>query len=682
MPVSEMSVAVIPRIKNDPCSWSEDQWLKKYWPIVEARKKFVEQRRADWLNGKSLIEFCNWHHEFGLHRLADGRWVFREWLPNATSVTLIGEFSDWQEEEKFSLKRTENGCWEGSFAGPVFSYGMQYKLFIKWPGGSGWRLPCSAKRVVRNSRNLWENVNFNAEECSRPIFQWKNSVPPMPFSPLIYEAHVGMAQNEEKVGTFREFTANVLPRIAAGGYNYVQLMAIMQHPYYASFGYHVTNFYAVCDLFGSPEDFKELVDTAHGMGLRVIMDIVHSHAASNELEGLATVAGDSAQFFLPGAEGKHEAWGSCCFNYGKEEVARFLASNCIYWLEEFHLDGFRFDGITSMLYRDHGLNHVFGGYDDYFNNNVSWDAYAYLSLVNAAIHKYRPDAITIAEDVSGIPGLAVPVEEGGCGFDYRMAMGVTDYWFKLLDEHDEDWNMDELWHEMTNRRMDEKTLSYVECHDQSLVGGQTFLFRCLGASMYYAMQNNIDNVLVDRGMALHKMSRLLTMATAGFGYLNFMGNEFGHPEWIDFPREGNGWSCQFALRRWDLADNPDLKFHSLLVFDHAALALLHPEDLFYGSKTQLLKIDSGAKIIAFERAGFIFCFNFHYGESYVDYELLVPDGNYQYILSSDAAEFGGQDRIQKNQIWTTQMRVENQTRNNYIKLYIPSRVALVLKKIS
>jgi len=666
------------RLSNAPVSLERDSYLFPYRREMAERTEYARELRMRIAAGKTLYERSDWHLVYGLHRQRGG-WRFRAWLPKATAVWLVGDFSGWQKRREYSLSPVGNGDWGGKFPAEVFRHGQNYQLFVQWPGGEGWRLPDCAERVVSQKEPDGSTL-FHAQVWDQPAYRWKYPNPQEPTPPVIYEAHVGMAQCEPKVGTFEEFRRNILPRVAACGYNCLQLMAVANHPYYASFGYHVTNFYAVTPLFGTPDDFKRLIDDAHGRGIRVIMDLVHSHSCPNELEGIGNLCGDRSQFFLPGERGVHQAWGSLCFDYAKPQVARFLLSNCRYWLEEYRLDGFRFDGVTSMLYHGHGLNRCFTSYADYFGPGVDWASCAYLSLANELVHVCRPQALTFAEDVSGMPGLAAPLEQGGLGFDYRLAMGVTDYWFKLLDIPDEHWSMSGLWHETTNRRQDERTVSYVECHDQSLVGGRTFLFRCLGEEMYTGMDNPPTSPTVIRGLALHKMSRLLTAVTAGHGYLTFMGNEFGHPEWVDFPREGNGWSFDHARRRWDLCDDPRLCFHGLWLFERRLLHLLANHDL-YASRPQLLRLDEDRKILACERNGLIFVFNFHPENSYADFQLEVPGGYFQLVLDSDSRDFCGLGRQTPAQRQVTCRIQAGDIVKNCLRLYLPSRTAAVWQKL-
>ena len=660
---------------NDPIPFGSDPSLEPFAPQIAARRNRVEQILQKLTGGAiSIGDFASGHHYLGLHKTKE-KWIFREWAPNADSITLVGDFSNWEVKEEFRLENLDRGIKELILPAETLRHGMHYAMLVEWPGGSGLRIPAYARKVSQDEKSKLFTAMVWDEEASS--YHFKNPTPPRPDAALIYEAHAGMAQEEEKIGTFNEFREKILPKVAAGNYNTLQLMAVVNHPYYASFGYHVANFFAVSDRFGTPEDFKHLVDAAHGMGLRVIIDLVHSHAVRNEAEGLAKIDGSTGTYFHEGIRGIHPTWDSLCFDYSKPEVLHLLLSNCRYWLEEYNIDGFRFDGVTSMLYFDHGLNRAFATLDEYYSSNVDEDALAYLTLANKVIHELRPDAVTIAEDVSGMPGLAAPLAEGGAGFDYRMAMGVTDTWFKMLDLRDEEWDMFQLYHELTNQRRDERTVSYVECHDQALVGGRTALFAMTGPEVYFAMHLNSNNPVIDRAVALHKMMRLATAATGNSGYLNFMGNEFGHPEWIDFPREGNNWSCKYARRQWSLSEDPTLRFHALLKFDRALMKLVSEED-FYKAAVQCARIDREAKVLIFERGGFWFLFNFHPHCSCAGYTFEALPGEYESVLCTDCKEFDGFGNVEfPRRYWTIKRPTGTQ-----LGVYLPSRTALVLKRVN
>ena len=665
---------VLPILKNDP-------WLEPFADAINGRHNEVinvEQRLTQ--ESGSLSEFANAHRYFGLHKYDDGQWVFREWAPNATAITLIGDFSNWEKRPEYALQPLGNGVWKGVFPADALSHEQLFKMLVEWPGGQGERIPAYATRVIQD-----ENTKIFSAQVWNPAkpYKWKVKKFTPDVKPLlIYECHIGMAQQEEKVGSYDEFRTKVLPRIAADGYNAIQIMAIQEHPYYGSFGYHVSSFFAPSSRFGTPDQLRALIDAAHAAGIAVIMDIVHSHAVKNENEGLGRLDGSYDLYFYGDHRREHPAWDSLCFDYGKDEVMHFLLSNCKYWLEEFHFDGFRFDGVTSMLYYNHGLGQAFGGYGDYYNGGQDTNAITYLTLANKLIHEVNPNAITIAEEMSGMPGLALPFADGGMGFDYRMAMGIPDYWIKTLKEKkDEDWHPTSIFWELTNRRADERTISYVESHDQALVGDKTVIFRLIDKEMYWHMMVGDTDATVARGIALHKMIRLVTAASINGGYLNFMGNEFGHPEWIDFPREGNGWSYKYARRQWDLVDREDLQYQFLNNFDNAMIELIGGTYNFQDLPVRKLWEKDDDQVLAFMRGDLVFVFNFNPFKSFTDYGILAPGGVYLTALSSDNPNFGGFGNIDETvEHITTRDELYAPAGVEWLKLYLPARSAMVLRR--
>lgn len=664
----------IPLIADDP-------WLEPYADDVKARL----ERCMDMISGiveshGSLKSYAMAYQHMGInYDAARQGWVYREWAPAAKGLFLVGDFNGW-DRNAHPLRRNEQGMWELFIPDPgrtELTHGSKVKVHIQGANGSRMdRIPAWIRRVVQNpethdfSGQIWDT----GEE-----FQWTDSQFTLPKgAPFIYEAHTGMAQEREGVGTYREFADNVLPRIQNLGYNCIQMMAIQEHPYYGSFGYHVSNFFAPSSRFGTPEDLKYLINACHRRGIAFIMDVVHSHAVKNFAEGLNEFDGSDHQYFHPGGRGHHSSWDSKLFNYGKPEVQQFLLSNIAYWMEEFHIDGFRFDGVTSMLYFHHGDHVTFDHYDKYFKDGVEWDAITYLQVANELIHHLKPDALSICEDMSGMPGACRKVEEGGLGFDFRLAMGIPDYWIKLLKHsRDEDWNIHEIWSVLTNRRYGEKNIAYSESHDQALVGDKTLAFWLMDKEMYFHMQVEDQNLIIDRGIALHKMLRFVSAALGGEGYLNFMGNEFGHPEWIDFPREGNGWSHKYARRQWSLADDANLKYKYLQAFDKAMISTLRAAHVLDSDPATQLNMDSDNKVMVFYRGGLVFVFNFHPTQAIPDYKFIVPEpGKYKVILNSDALAFGGFGRIDESLEHFTQ---PDEYKNHKLSVYVTNRTAMVLK---
>ena len=660
----------------------DDEYLRPYEAAIRGRAQHAFDRANELTQGKcSLADWANAHNYYGLHRDEDG-WVFREWAPHATSMWLVGDFNGWKIDPDFEIFRipgTDN--WERRIPAGRIHHLDKYHLEMRWDGGRDERIPAYARYVTQDNRTKLFSACVWAPERR---YEWKNPsvlLPPPHGFPVIYEAHVGMGTEEEKVGSYVEFRDNILPKIKQAGYNTVQLMAVMEHPYYGSFGYHVSSFFAASSRFGTPDELKSLVDAAHGMGLRVIMDLVHSHAVANERDWLSRFDGTDYQYFHSGSKGWHSAWGSRCFDYGKTDVIHFLLSNCKFWLEEYGFDGYRFDGVTSMLFWNHGLGDAFTDYGMYFNGSSDDDAWAYLQMANRVIHETKPSAITIAEDVSGMPGVAAPVDDCGMGFDYRMAMGEPDFWFKLAEKvKDDDWQMGGIFWELTNKRAEEKVVSYVESHDQALVGGKTFLFQCVDKEIYWGMRTDQENLTIERGIALHKMARLSTFGLNGGAYLNFMGNEFGHPEWIDFPRAENGWNYSHARRQWSLRDNPELRFKGLADFDEA---MLHELSAISQAAPMKLVANEQDKILAFLRGEFIFVFNFNPTRSFENYGILVPPASsWRHLFDTDEPRFGGQGRIQPGMSYSPSL-VLDASRNEWIqqiKLYLPSRTALCLRR--
>ena len=658
----------------------DDPWLKPYEEDINKRYEFYVDKYKDITNAhKSLKSYASRDKELGFHYDHDKKgWWYKEWAPAAQQLWLIGDFNGW-DSQSHALERKEDGVWEiflpDEGSQNVLPHQSRVKVKVMANDQYKDRIPAYITRAVQDeqthdfSGQIWNPAEpFHWTDQSFDLDAIKE--------PIIYECHLGMAQEKEGVGTYREFADNILPRIQDLGYNCVQFMAIKEHPYYGSFGYHVSNFFAPSSRFGSPEDLKYMVNKAHEMGMAVIMDMVHSHAVKNMSEGLNDFDGSGHQYFHEGGRGYHTGWDSKLFDYSKDEVLRFLLSNVRYWIEEFHFDGYRFDGVTSMMYHHHGDHVSFDHYDKYFKDMVDWDAIRYLQLANVLIHELKPAAISIAEDMSGMPGISRKIDEGGVGFDYRLGMGIPDYWIKILKHTpDEDWDIHQIWDVLSNRRWKEKTIAYSESHDQALVGDKTLAFWLMDKEMYWHMSKDDDNIIIDRGMALHKLLRLITATVGGEGYLNFIGNEFGHPEWIDFPRQDNGWSYKYARRQWQLVDNPDLKYQYLNNFDRAMVHVLKENHVLSANPAQQLNMDAENKVIIYERNNLIFIINFHSSHSIADYTFTSNQGGkYKAVLISDAPEFGGHNRVDANTEYHT-------LKDDKLSVYIPSRSALVLKKV-
>ncbi len=690
--------------KNQLQLVKDDPWLSPYEEEINGRyKRFKATLKDIKEQAGSLKSFANAYDFLGLNYDKEAKgWYYREWAPEAVNLALIGDFNNWDGSSHILTKNENTGIWEIFIAGKkTLPHESKFKIRVTTHSDVIDRLPAYVNKVIQDPNTH----GFDAQVWKDKKFKWTDKKFNLADikTPIIYECHVGMAQEKEGVGSYLEFADIVLPRIQKLGYNCIQMMAVQEHPYYGSFGYHVSNFFAPTSRFGNPEDLKYLINKAHEMGIAVIMDIVHSHAVKNLHEGLNNFDGSQAQYFHEGGRGYHTGWDSKLFNYGKTEVLQFLLSNVKYWLKEFHFDGFRFDGVTSMLYFHHGDHVSFDNYDKYFND-AEWDAITYLQLANKLIHEIKPNAISIAEDMSGMPGLCRPIAEGGIGFDYRLAMGIPDYWIKLLKhKQDEEWDIHEMWHTLMNRRFNEKTIAYAESHDQALVGDKTLAFWLMDKEMYFHMQVSDANMIIDRGIALHKMLRMFTITLGGDAYLTFMGNEFGHPEWVDFPREGNNWSYAHARRQWSLANNDLLKYKYMQLFDQQMIELVKEHDLLNTNPPQQLNMDTHNNVIIFERNNLIFIFNFHPTNSIPDYEFnVIQQGEYKIILNSDNGNVGGFNRVDDHvtfhsytEVYEVKEEVEVKTpkgkkkikeeikvyKQEKLKIYNTNRTCLVLEKI-
>lgn len=667
------------KIIAEPKILEIDPWLISYKRDLELRiKRYTDGKKTLLGVGNHFIDFANGHHYFGFHCTNKG-WTYREWAPAADALFLIGDFNYW-DRTSHELVKKENGCWEIFIPGKgSLKHESRVKVHVIKNGQGRDRIPLYINRAVQDPvtfdfsgqiwkpyrKYKWQDADFQSDQTGAPI---------------IYEAHIGMAQEKEAVGSYREFEENILPRIKALGYNTIQLMALMEHPYYGSFGYHVSNYFAASSRFGTPDELKSLIDKAHSMGIRVLMDIVQSHAVKNISEGINEFDGTEDQFFHSGSKGYHNAWDSKLFNYGKHEVIHFLLSNVKYWMEEYHLDGFRFDGVTSMIYHDHGLGTDFDNYGKYFSMNTDIEAITYLQFANELIKEINPEAMSIAEDMSGMPGMCRPIADGGIGFDYRLSMGMPDFWFKQIKVPDHDWNMNALWHELNTGRPGEKRIGYVESHDQALVGDKTLIFTMADQEMYWHMGKHSQNLIIDRAIALDKMIRFITISSSTEGYLNFMGNEFGHPEWVDFPRKENGLSYKHARRQWSLADDPALRYEALKHFDGAMIRFM-VEKAMMGVAPKLLWLDQERKIIAYRKNDCIYLFNFHPTESYPDLEIPVHEtGRFKVVLDTDEEQFGGFNRISHDETYESQT-LQIKPEFTGISIYSPCRTAMVLAKI-
>jgi 1,4-alpha-glucan branching enzyme len=688
--------------KFDDTLWSHADHFRYRWNIFKSIRAAIDA------NEGGVDAFTQGWLYYGInrgeHEGKKGLW-YREWAPGARALALTGEFNAWDPAPEHWAVKNEFGVWQlflpdAADGTPAIAHKTKVKARVETAYGE-WvdRIPAWIKWATQEWNEIQYNgVHWQPPEAGAPgevaegkAYTWKWPRPPKPAHLRIYECHVGMSSKEPKVNSYTEFREEVLPRIRRAGYNAVQIMAVQEHAYYGSFGYHVTNFFAASSRCGTPDELKAMIDEAHRQGLVVLMDVVHSHASKNTQDGLNMFDGTDGMYFHGGGRGYHWMWDSRCFNYGNWETLRFLLSNARWWVDEYKFDGYRFDGVTSMMYHHHGLSTTFtGNYDEYFGMATDVEAVVYLQLVNNVLHDLFPTVITVGEDVSGMPAFCRPWHEGGVGFDYRLNMAIADKWIEVCAMGDSDWNMGNLVHTMANRRYAEACVGYAESHDQALVGDKTIAFQLMDKEMYDGMAIGTPNAAVDRGIALHKLIRLLTAALGGESYLSFMGNEFGHPEWIDFPRDdtydpstgafvpGNGGSLEKCRRRWDLADDEGLKYRFMSAFDRAFCHLDKAFGFMAAPHTYVSRKSEGDKVIVVERGDLVFVFNFHPTASYTNYRVgALNAGPYKVILSSDEPAFGGWSNVTKDSdvaFPTTDGDYDGRPRS--LSVYAPSRTVV------
>lgn len=676
-----------------------DPWLEPFSPqLINRQLQFKEWHESLLKSEKSLDSFASSYEKYGVHADWNTKQItVTQYVPDVKEVSIVGDFNHWDPNSHKLVQANNFGLWsltidavDGEF---VIPHDSRYKISMLLPSGERiYRLDPWVIRATPSTENtLYEGRFWNPNPSD--VYKRKTPRPKNKDGIKIYEAHVGISTPEAKVGSYKNFTTKILPIIHRLGYNTIQLMAVMEHAYYASFGYQVTNFFAASSRFGSPEDLKELIDEAHRLGISVLLDVVHSHSSKNVEDGLNMFNGTDHYLFHGGVKGNHDLWDSRLFNYSNYETLRFLLSNLKFYIEFYGFDGFRFDGVTSMLYKHHGLSYGFSGdYNEYFNPDlVDNDAITYLILAHKLLDEIsiREDITltTIAEDVSGMPTLCLPVNKGGIGFDYRLSMAIPDMWIKILKHlTDEQWDLGLIVHTLTNRRYGEKCISYCESHDQALVGDKTIAFWLMDKEMYTNMSVLTElTPVIDRGISLHKLIRLLTFSLGGEGYLTFEGNEFGHPEWLDFPRVGNNESYHYARRQFNLIEDDLLRYKFLFEFDAAMQHLDTKYNILLSQQAYVSLKHEGDKVLVFERNGLLFIFNFNSTQSFPDYKVGVETpGVYQIVLNSDDPKFGGHGRIEE--VTSTGEKLQFFTNNdpwnnraNSLFVYIPSRTAIVLQ---
>ncbi|KAH9651980.1 SBE3 [Citrus sinensis] len=625
-------------------------------------------------------------------------------IDNGKDYDVFNVASDPRWQEKFRSKEPPIPYWLETRKGrkawlkkytPGIPHGSKYRVYFNTPDGPLERIPAWATYVQPDADGK-EAFAIHWEPSPEFAYKWRNTRPKVPKSLRIYECHVGISGSKPKISSFNEFTEKVLPHVKEAGYNVIQLFGVVEHKDYFTVGYRVTNLYAVSSRYGTPDDFKRLVDEAHGLGLLVFLDIVHSYSAADQMVGLSQFDGSNDCYFhtaqiiffcvvlyyahmIPGKRGFHKYWGTRMFKYDDLDVLHFLLSNLNWWVVEYQIDGFQFHSLSSMIYTHNGFASLTGDLEEYCNQYVDKDALLYLILANEILHALHPNIITIAEDATYYPGLCEPTTQGGLGFDYFLNLSASEMWLSFLENTpDHEWSMSKIVSTLVgNGQYSDKMIMYAENHNQSISGGQSFAEILFGEISEHSPDTN--NLLL-RGCSLHKMIRLITFTIGGHAYLNFMGNEFGHPKRVEFPMPSNNFSFSLANRHWDLLAN---RLHSnLYSFDQELMKLDENAKVLLRGSPSVHHVNDAKMVICYMRGPLVFIFNFHPTDSYEDYSVGVEEaGEYQIILNTDESKFGGQGLIKEHQYLQRTISKRVDGLRNCIEVPLPSRTAQILAEI-
>lgn len=350
---------------------------------------------------------------------------FAVWAPNANYVSVIGDFNGWNSaEHPLMVRWDESGIWEGFI--PNLSNGTHYKYHIGTATGEKLEkadpfairteLPPRTASIVDTTWYTWEDQDWMDRRYD------KNALD-KPFS--VYEMHIGSwmcdPADPERFLNYREVAERLVPYLQEMNFTHVEFMPIMEHPYYPSWGYQITGYFACSSRYGSPQDFMYLIEALHQAEIGVILDWVPSHFPG-DAHGLYRFDGSHLFEHEDPRKGYHPDWKSYIFNYGRNEVRSFLISNALFWLDRYHVDGLRVDAVASMLYLDYSRNH--GEWEpNLFGGNENLDAVQFLKEFNEAVYTNFPSAQTIAEESTSWPGVSRPTYQGGLGFGMKWMMG-------------------------------------------------------------------------------------------------------------------------------------------------------------------------------------------------------------------------------------------------------------------
>jgi 1,4-alpha-glucan branching enzyme len=553
--------------------------------------------------------------------------AFAVWAPHASGVSVVGDFNNWDGRVHQMRLLYGSGVWELFI--PELTEGMLYKFEIHQPRGLPFlkadpyaqytEVPPDTSSIVYRSTHKFRDQKWVTSRASQEHFR-------QPLS--IYEVHFGSwrrkIEQDNQPFTYREMAKPLADYVAEMGFTHVEFLPLKEHPYGPSWGYQVSYYYAASARYGTPDDFRYLIDYLHQRGIGVIMDWVPAHFPKDAF-ALARFDGSALYEHLDPRKGEHPDWGTYIFNYGRNEVRNFLIANALYWFKEFHIDGLRVDAVASMLYLDYSRKegewepNVFGGRENL-------EAISFLKELNEVTHRECPGTMMIAEESTAWPAVSHPVYAGGLGFDFKWNMG---------------WMHD--------------TLKYFQT-DPLFRGGN---HHALTFGLVYAWNENFilpfshDEVVHMKGSLLNKMhgseEHKFAALRALYAYmwahpgkkLLFMGGEFG--QWRE-------WTETESLD-WHLLDNALHSGIQKLVGDLNRLyrerdALWHSDSEPAGF--EWIDVDNAAEnIVAFIRRspqGEMICLANFAAVPRRGYQLRLPrEGNYKVVLNTDRKQFGGRE---------------------------------------
>lgn len=597
---------------------------------------------------------------FGAHKTGDGVFTFRVWAPHAVKVCLIGDFNDWDENGCPLTKLNDGGAWECTVGG-VKPFDA-YKFLI----------------VTRDGRRVFKADPYAVHSETRPgtaskifigDYKWRDGAwlkkrkeGDVYSSPVnIYEMHLGSWRKHPDGNpfTYRELAADLVPYVKNMGYTHIELLPVTEHPFDGSWGYQVTGYFSVTSRYGTPDDFKYLVDECHRAGIGVILDWVPAHFPK-DAHGLFEFDGEPCYEYADLNKGEHMQWGTKIFDYGKNEVRSFLISNACFFFDEYHIDGLRVDAVASMLYLDYGREK--GQWSPNINGgNENLEAVEFLKQLNETVFSQHGDVMMIAEESTSWPLVSRPVYLGGLGFNFKWNMGWMNDILKYC-------SLDGIYKKFN--------------HD--LV---TFSF-------FYAFSENFvlpishDEVVHGKCSLINKMPGDYEEKFAGvrafLGYmyahpgkkLLFMGSEFGQfIEW-DYKKELD----------WLLLD---YEKHRLLKDYSRELNRFYKKntpmwqiDYSWEGFSWIVSDDKDNSVIAFvrtDRSGerIIAVCNFT-NVMRCSYRMGVPEsGSYEIVFNSDDAKFGGTGEKIKKTYKAVPIMLHGF--NNSVELTLPPMSVLYLK---